>query len=121
MHSETKPTFRNEAARDAAWGRRYARYGAKRALIRARYYAPEPLNESQRLDIYRDRLRQVGYDSRDFARRVARGAAIQDALKPASVLKSLLPDRDQVIIRSTRDNGPTQSPLFTDADVERAR
>lgn len=121
MPTNAKPAFRNPAARDAAWGRRYARHGAKCALIRARYYAPEPLNESQRLDIYRDRLRQVGYDSRDFARRVSRGAAIQDALKPTSVLKALFPDPDRIVIRSTRDNGSTQAPLFSDADVERAR
>jgi hypothetical protein len=114
-------TARNPAARDVAWGRWYARHGAARVIARTRRGIPQPSSNDERRQSYLLRLAAAGYDPREFARRAAHGAQVQDQVKARHTLSALLasinPDAAPPVIRTTRDNSAQPELAFTDQQV----
>lgn len=115
------PTVRNPAARDASWGRWYAKHGAARVIARTRRGIPQPSSNEERRQSYLLRLAAAGYDPREFARRAAHGAQVQDQVKARHTLSQLLasinPDAAPPVIRSTRENSAQPQLIFTDRQV----
>lgn len=107
-------TLRDPAACDRAWARYYARKGARVGYVRATWHGvPKPPEPEQGIGAYQRRLAAHGYDPRDLARRAARGAAVQDALKARPASAALRRSSDAPVIRSTACNGPAPQLQFT--------
>lgn len=114
----TAVSFRDPVARDQAWVRHYIRHGARVPYARATWHGiPKPPEPERTVLAYQRRLAAHGYDPRDFARRAARGAAVQDALKSRPVLAGLRRPSDAPVIRSTACNGPAPQLQFTHDQV----